>query len=78
MDVYPKTAPPDEGGHFYMTIKVGNCMRGGVMSLMVTSGGTYRFLVGNWNTRYCPSGLPRTREGTRANGLMGDHRYDGH
>ena len=56
-------------------------------SLMVTSGGGYGVLAGNWLMLGCnPSGtpgiclseLPRSREGTRANGWMDDHRQDGH
>ena len=48
------------------------------MSLMVTSGGTYGVLVGNWLPPSCnPGGTPgllRTREGTRAHGLTGDRQ----
>ena len=60
---------------------------GGVTSLMVTSGGGYRILAGNWlplgynpngTPGICQSELPRNREGTRANRRMDDHRQDGH
>ena len=40
-----------------MRIVVGNHVREGVTSLMVTSGGGYRVLVGNWLPLSCnPSG----------------------
>ena len=63
-----------------MRIMAGNCVSGGVTSLMVTSGGGYRVLVGNWlllgynpseTSGICPSELPRSREGTRADGMDG-------
>ena len=58
MDVYPKTAHLNEGGHFYTRIKAGNCM-GCVTSLIVTSGGTYGVLAGNWLPLSCnPGGTP--------------------
>ena len=62
-------------------------MSGGVASLMVTSGAGYRVLVGNWlplgynpggTPDICPSELPRSREGTRANGWTDDHHQDSH
>ena len=57
------------------------------MSLMVTSGGGYGVLVGNWlplgynpigTLGICPSELPRSRERTRANGWMDDCQQDSH
>ena len=65
----------------------GNYVSGGVTSLMVTSGAGYGVLAGNWlqlgynpggTPGICPSKLPRSREGTRADGWMDDHRQDGH
>ena len=56
-------------------------------SLMVTSGGGYGVLVGNWlplgynlggTPGICPSKFPRNREGTRADGWTDDRRQDGH
>ena len=42
-----------------MRIKVGNHVTGGVTSLIVTSGDTYKVLVGNWLLpSYNPSGTP--------------------
>ena len=51
-------------------------------SLMVTSGGGYGVLAGNWlllgcnpsgTPGICPSKLPRSREGTRADRWMDGH-----
>ena len=70
-----------------MRIMAGNYVSGGVTSLMVTSGAGYGVLAGNWlplgynpggTQGICPSKLPRSREGTRADGWMDDHRQDGH
>ena len=56
-------------------------------SLMVTSGGGYGVLVGNWlplgcnpggTPCICPSKLLRSREGTRADRWMDDRRQDSH
>ena len=56
-------------------------------SLMVTSGGGYGVLVGNWLLLgynpcgipgICPSELPKNREGTRAGRWTDDHRQDSH
>ena len=70
-----------------MRIMVGNHTKGGVTSLMVTSGGGYGVLAGNWlllgyspggTPGICPSKLPRNREGTRADRRTDDRRQDGH
>ena len=54
---------------------------------MVTSGGGYGVLAGNWlplgynpsgTLGICPSELPRNREGTRADRWTDDCRQDGH
>ena len=54
---------------------------------MVTSGGGYRVLAGNWlplgynpgvTPGICPRELLRNREGTRADRRMDDCRQDGH
>ena len=70
-----------------MRIMVGNYASGGVTSVMVTSGGGYGVLVGNWlplgynssgTPGICPSELLRSRGGTRADGWTDDHHQDGH
>ena len=54
---------------------------------MVTSGGGYWVLVGNWlplgykpggKLGSCPNELPRNREGTRTDRWMDDHQQDSH
>ena len=56
-------------------------------SRMVTSGGGYGILAGNWlppgynpggTLGICPSELPRNRERTRADRWTDDRRQDGH
>ena len=66
---------------------MGNYVSGDVTSLMVTSGGGYGVLVGNWlplgynpggTLGICPSELPRSREGTRVDGWTDGRQQDGH